>query len=314
MGIGPPNPFAGPLGDFSLVERFSLSGARHVVLRRRNPELGGGIFPGPGGLLWLATGFRIRRNGRLERAPATRVGMVAGADGAFYGPDDGAIERLTAAGRLQRFVYAPKAGTPAGAGAYLDSVAPGPDGNVWFTAYGDPNYFDPSKPFTFPDSVGRIDPTGHITLYPLPEGSSAPQAITAGPDGRMWIPVAQPQNPHIVRVAPEMPPRGWPAAARPQITRLHATRGGIVVSLRCRGIPGLFCSGRLTLTTTAGATAATSSPTVVLAARSYVNLKLTPHGLRSLTGHPARITAVFETRDFLGRHGKAILRRRLRIR
>jgi streptogramin lyase len=54
------------------------------------------------------------------------------------------------------------------------SVAPGPDGNVWFTDNG-------ATP-----AIGRITPAGAITEFNAPAGSS-PQAIAAGPDGNMWF-------------------------------------------------------------------------------------------------------------------------------
>jgi len=49
-------------------------------------------------------------------------------------------------------------------------ITAGPDGNLWFTGAG---------------AIGRITPSGSITLFPVP--GSAPGAITAGPDGNLWF-------------------------------------------------------------------------------------------------------------------------------
>ena len=49
-------------------------------------------------------------------------------------------------------------------------ITAGPDGNLWFTGS---------------SAIGRITPSGTITLFPVP--GSAPGAITAGPDGNLWF-------------------------------------------------------------------------------------------------------------------------------
>jgi virginiamycin B lyase len=56
------------------------------------------------------------------------------------------------------------------------AIAPGPDGNVWFTEYS-----------RFGNSIGRITPAGQITKFPIPTDESIPAAITTGPDGAMWF-------------------------------------------------------------------------------------------------------------------------------
>ena len=58
-------------------------------------------------------------------------------------------------------------------------VAPGPDGNVWFTE-------------TTPGIVGRITPAGAVTEFTLPTapspfGAGKPLAIAPGPDGALWF-------------------------------------------------------------------------------------------------------------------------------
>ena len=55
-----------------------------------------------------------------------------------------------------------------------NGIALGPDGNLWFTNYGN-------------DSIGRITPIGVVTNYSGGSGIWAPYAITAAPDGNLWF-------------------------------------------------------------------------------------------------------------------------------
>lgn len=50
----------------------------------------------------------------------------------------------------------------------------GPDGALWFVEIG-------------AGQVGRIDTTGKITEYPLPDRAARPHAIVTGPDGALWF-------------------------------------------------------------------------------------------------------------------------------
>jgi streptogramin lyase len=53
-------------------------------------------------------------------------------------------------------------------------IAPGPDGNVWFTEYE-------------ADKIGRVTPTGTVTEFPVPTAEGGPTAIVTGPDGNLWF-------------------------------------------------------------------------------------------------------------------------------
>jgi len=53
-------------------------------------------------------------------------------------------------------------------------IAPGPDGNVWFTEFA-------------ADRIARISPTGAVTEFPLPDPESGPNDIVMGPDGNLWF-------------------------------------------------------------------------------------------------------------------------------
>jgi streptogramin lyase len=74
-------------------------------------------------------------------------------------------------------------GTPTGtitefpvptAASGVTGIAPGPDGNVWFTEYE-------------ADKIARISPTGAVTEFPLPIAEGGPTDIVMGPDGNMWF-------------------------------------------------------------------------------------------------------------------------------
>jgi len=53
-------------------------------------------------------------------------------------------------------------------------IARGPGGNMWFTV-------------VKRNTVGRITPRGHVTLFSIPTPRGEPLAIAAGPDGNVWF-------------------------------------------------------------------------------------------------------------------------------
>jgi streptogramin lyase len=58
----------------------------------------------------------------------------------------------------------------------LQGITAGADGNLWFTD----NY-----------GIGRITPTGQITVFPVQAGVQTgeqqfPNEISSGPDGNLW--------------------------------------------------------------------------------------------------------------------------------
>src|ERR1700751_5989400 len=53
-------------------------------------------------------------------------------------------------------------------------MAPGPDGNLWFSEFGTAK-------------IGRITPSGLISEFETPTPESGPSRITLGPDGNMWF-------------------------------------------------------------------------------------------------------------------------------
>jgi streptogramin lyase len=65
---------------------------------------------------------------------------------------------------------------PAG-GDWVDSLAIGPDGNVWFTDCHD-------------SRIGKVTPGGEVTEYPTPSACIVEEGvdgIAAGPDGNVWF-------------------------------------------------------------------------------------------------------------------------------
>jgi virginiamycin B lyase len=96
--------------------------------------------------------------------------MVEGSDGAMWFADHGAIGRITTAGVVTTYLDP--------GNIHPQSLAVGPDGNVWFT-----NRFGFT---TRPGSIGRITPSGVITVF-TDASITEPQAITAGSDGALWF-------------------------------------------------------------------------------------------------------------------------------
>ena len=52
-------------------------------------------------------------------------------------------------------------------------IAPGPDGNLWFTDFAT-------------NSIGRITTSGTAMEFPVPTPNAAPKGIAPGPDGNLW--------------------------------------------------------------------------------------------------------------------------------
>ena len=106
---------------------------------------------------------------------------------------DGTIPASSLSQQAQAFV----SGTPGGAGAdTIDfdipnatsalfpfagssdaGITKGPDGNVWFVAFN----------ANGAGEIGRITPSGTITLFPIANPGASPSEITAGPDGNLWF-------------------------------------------------------------------------------------------------------------------------------
>jgi streptogramin lyase len=66
-------------------------------------------------------------------------------------------------------------------------VTAGPDGNVWFTEQAG-------------NAIGRITPSGTITVFPIPTANSQPVQIVTGSDGNLWF--AEQDSLKIGRITP----------------------------------------------------------------------------------------------------------------
>lgn len=109
-------------------------------------------------------------------SPPTAPGPVAvGADGNiwFAEPNGDTIGRITLGGSVTRFPLPTPYEEPRG-------IAAGPDGAVWFTQTGGHWGAEGTE------GIGRIDPSGIFTEFPLP-ANSRPYGITTGPDGNLWF-------------------------------------------------------------------------------------------------------------------------------
>jgi virginiamycin B lyase len=141
-------------GDREVIGRVTPAGKITIYSVPGNPGEGvDGIAAGPGGDVWFSvgTGDTI---GRL--APAT--------------------------GHIDLFPLHVPLASPSARPVHtqtIDMVA-GPDGNVWF----DVSQVGGAAPAT-DGQIGRITPTGVITLFALP-GTGRPQGIQVGADGNLW--------------------------------------------------------------------------------------------------------------------------------
>jgi virginiamycin B lyase len=95
--------------------------------------------------------------------------LTAGRDGYLWVVSMGYIVRITTAGKFAGGIATPHAADVA------DAIVTGRDGNIWF-----------SEEASGVARIGRITPTGELTEYVLPPGSS-PIALAAGPDGIAFV-------------------------------------------------------------------------------------------------------------------------------
>lgn len=112
-------------------------------------------------------------------------GIATGADGNLWFTEDNAdkIGRTTPAGITTEYSIPAANNRPWG-------ITTGPDGNIWFATEGD----------GVTGQVGRITPSGTMTLFPILPAQSYP-TITTGPDGNLWVTEAYPNQ--IAVVSPQ---------------------------------------------------------------------------------------------------------------
>ena len=159
----PPNSGAqamtrGPDGNLWFTEqtankigRITPSGMTSLFSIPTAGSLPAGITHGPDGNLWFAESAAPGDN-----LPGGGTTMAVGA-----------IGRITPHGVVTEFPIPT-------AGSHTNFVAPGPDGNVWFTEMSG-------------NKIGKITPSGTFSEYAIPTADSRPLGITVGPDGAMWF-------------------------------------------------------------------------------------------------------------------------------
>ena len=151
-----------------------------------------GIAFGPDGDLWF-TEYEGDKIGKVSPTTgaipeyaiptADRVpeGITAGPDGDLWFTEsganliDGPLDPRDAIGKINPTTGAVTEYPVPTVGSLPESIAAGPDGNLWFSEAGS-------------DKIGKIDPTtGAITEYPIPTALSWPRGIAAGPHGGLWF-------------------------------------------------------------------------------------------------------------------------------
>src|ERR1700722_16434273 len=145
------------------------------------------IVTGPDGNLWYTTAYgkkygKVTPTGIVHETtlPAGHLAtaVVAGAEGNLWYlqyAEQEAIVKLTPSGKTTEYPL-PEVGDQG-----ATDMARGPEGDLWFV-----------RSNTGPEPngrVGKMTTAGAVTEYELtpPTGDSQPQAITAGPDGNMWV-------------------------------------------------------------------------------------------------------------------------------
>jgi streptogramin lyase len=91
------------------------------------------------------------------------LGLVAGVSLVAGGA--GVAEAISASGAGSVTIYAGLSNP--------EGITTGPDGNLWFTNYGN-------------NSIGRITTAGQVTVF-TGAGIDGPEQITAGPEGALWF-------------------------------------------------------------------------------------------------------------------------------
>jgi virginiamycin B lyase len=100
------------------------------------------------------------------------LGITQGPDGALWIAEGADIARVTS-DCSARSTY-----QPPNASNFRDITA-GPDGNLWFT--------DQSGCNGVPAKIGRITPSGSVTMFDLPGANFGANGIVTGPDGALWF-------------------------------------------------------------------------------------------------------------------------------
>ena len=173
---------AGPDGNMwvlqgSEIAKLPVGATTTSEVTPYTPGGSGAIVSGPDGRLWfgaethvgaIATGGVITD---YETKFTTGVSAVAvGPEGKIWYAEENKIARMDTSGKTDAGDEFP---LPAGEG-YINGLVLGPDGNIWFS-------------LGLPAAVGRITPTGTITIFRTPTLNSLPFGLAVGPDKQIWF-------------------------------------------------------------------------------------------------------------------------------
>lgn len=167
---------AGPDGNVWFAERAGIGRITPTGDVTEFPIDGGvnAIASAPSGELWAATAaniWKINRDGTSSASyPFHQFSAITiGTDRNIWFTFSTRIGRFTPSQGITMFE------TGGGTGVETQGIAAGPDGSLWFTAYG----YGMGK-------IGRITQTGAVNLFTVPSHMD-PVGITAGPDGNIWF-------------------------------------------------------------------------------------------------------------------------------
>jgi len=202
---------AGPDGNIWFTEgagrigRITTSGASLTEFMMPNAAFSDSIAVGPDGNLW----FTETTNQKIGRCTPTGVitekdppqsvevyGIALGPTGHLWFLESGIampqVVRIETSGTYTEFPV------PTGY-SFPRTMAPGADGNMWFTEGG---------------KIGRITPQGAVAEFVV-TSPSAPAQIATGPDGNLWFSVGGGQAPALVRITGTGQMTEFPLAAIP---------------------------------------------------------------------------------------------------
>lgn len=261
----------------STIDQYAVTNAPSAAVHPF--PVGAGVFPdaiaSAGGKLWFSDDrgnlYSMTTGGAVTKASSSpglvsygAHTMVGGPGGDLWAISDSpatgygnAVLKIDPSSGSVLATYS--SGIPAG--AVLTAITVGADGNLWF----------PEAGAAGAQGIGQLDPTtGAITSYTLPANLSLPSPVATegydiapGPSNTVWFTAESPAGTAAVGEisglsipTPTTPPRTPtptpPAAGTVTIGGTeNVSRTGLAsVKLTCKGVTGVTCSGKLTLTRT----------------------------------------------------------------
>jgi streptogramin lyase len=170
----------GRITSSGTITQFSIAGAQSLV----------GLAIGSDGNIWFTdqysgiVGHITTSGGGLTRfalpTGSHPQGLCAGRDNNLWFVDQKSsglftIGRITPSGAIKEFSVGKNAGPFQPYYYALAQIAPGPDGNLWFT--------NPQASTTVGNFIGKITTAGVVATYST---ADTPLGVVAGPDGNVW--------------------------------------------------------------------------------------------------------------------------------